>query len=187
MGGGSGVGSGVVSGSGTGATDPPEAEVDGFALPDAAVTVVVEFAATVVVEVVVTIDDVVDDDDAFFDGLEHALTATRREKNPKNATETSPARFALTIASTLQLGPLLGGHYLISHQVFPRKPSSRTASEDEPPQLNRRVLTGHIENVLTTHPTLVPSRRRPRLSGKIRLFEIQNRLLPFENEWEPSR
>ncbi len=150
-------------------------------------TVVVGFAATVVVEVVVTVDDVVDEDDAFFVGLEHAPSTTRSEKKPKNAAETRPALFALTIGSTPELDPLFDGHYPSLQRDFPRKLLSRTTSVDEPPQLNRRVLTGHIEYVLTTHPTLVPSRWWPRIGGEIGLLEFQHRLLTFENEWKPSR
>ena len=68
----------------------------------AAPTVVVAVPARVVeefVEVVVVVDDEVVEEDAFFDVLEHALSTTRREKNPRNATETSPNFFAFTTFS----------------------------------------------------------------------------------------
>lgn len=57
-----------------------------------AIVEVVELCFDVVVEA--TEDDVVVEED-FFDELEQAPAATRRDKKPRNATETKPAFFAL--------------------------------------------------------------------------------------------
>ena len=57
-----------------------------------AIVEVVELCVDVVVEA--TEDDVVVEEDVFNE-LEHAPAATRRDKEPRNATETRPAFFAL--------------------------------------------------------------------------------------------